>query len=226
MIHMHQSYSSLLSGSCSPLHVTLRCSSPFSDLHPSSCPAKKDRAFSFETAEKEQKRRSACFLTPSSPTHMLKQDLQEDHVHMHYRDQQHRVDSPHLELHHKENSFLHLRDHPQLNQEDQTHLSQRDHAHLGRVDRKQVHQEDHQSDHAHLGRVDRKQAHQEDHQSDHANLHKWDQVQEGHTPLHKRDQLQQNQIYVGEEDQVQLTKESPSPLRQREYSQSEGSHIK
>ncbi|MCJ8738143.1 hypothetical protein PDJAM_G00032150 [Pangasius djambal] len=139
-----KSYSGLLSGSCSPLHVSLLCPSPFSDLHPSSSPARKDRAFTFEPAEsekKEQRRRSACLLNPSSPTHLLKgnhfQQRQEDHAHIGHRDhlQQHLEDSPqlgdHLNLDHKENSRLQHRDHPQLCQEDHTDLHQDDSRDIG-----------------------------------------------------------------------------------------------
>ncbi|KAI5102896.1 sterile alpha motif domain-containing protein 14, partial [Silurus meridionalis] len=86
-----KSYTGLLSGSCSPLLVSLRCPSPFQELHSSSSPARKDRTFTFETDEGEKKdlrRRSACLLYPSSPTHLLKGDnphlRQEDHTNKRY----------------------------------------------------------------------------------------------------------------------------------------------
>ncbi|KAB5555183.1 hypothetical protein PHYPO_G00030550 [Pangasianodon hypophthalmus] len=226
-----KSYSGLLSGSCSPLHVSLLCPSPFSDLHPSSSPARKDRAFTFETAEsekKEQRRRSACLLNPSSPTHLLKgnhlQQRQEDHAHIGHRDhlQQHLEDSSqlgdHLNLHHKEKSHLQHRDHPQLCQEDHTDLHQGDHLPLHQEDRTHLRQRDH----THLRQGDLIHLHQRDytdhHQKDQTHLHQRDHQKKDKT---HRDHLQKDQTHVREKDQVQLLEENHSPLCQREYSQSE-----
>ncbi|XP_060794737.1 uncharacterized protein DDB_G0290301 isoform X2 [Neoarius graeffei] len=202
-----KSYSGLLSGSCSPLHVSLHCPSPFSDLHPSFSPARKDRAFTFETGEsekKEQRRRSACLLNPSSPTHLLRQ-RQEDHAHMRHRDhvEQRQEDSlqpcqgDQLKLHHKENPHLQQKDHPQLRQEDHTNLRQGDNLPL------------HQKDHIHLP------------QRDLIHLHNRDHLHNDNTHLRKKDHLQKNQAHVREKDQVQLHEENRSLLHQREYSQSE-----
>ncbi|KAF4084616.1 hypothetical protein AMELA_G00108010 [Ameiurus melas] len=150
-----KSYSGLLSGSCSPLHVSLRCPSPFSDLQPSSSPARKERSFTFETAEsekKEQRRRSACLLIPSSPTHLLKGD----HLQQRQVDSSQLCQGDHLKRYRKENSQLHHKGHSQLHQEDHNDLHQaahlpldlEDHAHLRQgdhlhKDRVQLHEENH-----------------------------------------------------------------------------------
>ncbi|XP_053094475.1 semenogelin-1 [Pangasianodon hypophthalmus] len=244
-----KSYSGLLSGSCSPLHVSLLCPSPFSDLHPSSSPARKDRAFTFETAEsekKEQRRRSACLLNPSSPTHLLKgnhlQQRQEDHAHIGHRDhlQQHLEDSSqlgdHLNLHHKEKSHLQHRDHPQLcqqdhtdlhqgdhlplHQEDRTHLRQRDHTHLRQGDLIHLHQRDytdhHQKDQTHL--------HQRDHQKkDKTHVREKDHHQKDQTYLHKRDHLQKDETHVREKDHHQ---KDQTYLHKRDHLQKDQTHVR
>ncbi|XP_017339307.1 sterile alpha motif domain-containing protein 14 [Ictalurus punctatus] len=207
-----KSYSGLLSGSCSPLHVSLRCPSPFADLQPSSSPARKERSFTFDTAEsekKEQRRRSACLLNPSSPTHLLKGD----HLQQRREDSSQLCQGDHLKRYHKENSHPHHRGHSQLHQED--HIDPHQAAHLP-LD---------PEDHTHPRQADHIQQHREDHpdlrrrdhlQEDRTHPHKRDQLQEDHTHLHKTDQP-----HMREKDQVQLHEENHSPLCQREYSQSE-----
>ncbi|XP_053496351.1 uncharacterized protein samd14 [Ictalurus furcatus] len=194
-----KSYSGLLSGSCSPLHVSLRCPSPFADLQPSSSPARKERSFTFETAEsekKEQRRRSACLLNPSSPTHLLKGD----HLQQRREDSSQLCQGDHLKRYHKVNSHPHHRGHSQLHQEDHTDLHQAAHLPLD------------PEDHTHPRQGDHIQQHREDH----PDLRRRDQLQEDHTHLHKKDQP-----HMREKDQVQLHEENHSPLCQREYSQSE-----
>ncbi|KAK3529175.1 hypothetical protein QTP70_019423, partial [Hemibagrus guttatus] len=242
-----KSYSGLLSGSCSPLHVSLRCPSPLSDLHPSSSPAKKDRAFTFEVAEsekKKQKRRSACLLNPSSPTPLLRRDYfqqhQEDHTSMRHRDHimQDQEDSlllcqgDHLKLHIKENSLLQDQDRPQLHPEDRTDLHQGDHLLLHLEDHAHLRQRDHthlqQGEHIQLQKGDH---FQKDHthlqkgdhfQKDHAHLQKGDHFQKDHTHLQKGDHFQKDQTHLQKGDHFQ---KDQTHLQKGDHFQKDQTHL-
>ncbi|KAG7325382.1 hypothetical protein KOW79_011698 [Hemibagrus wyckioides] len=251
-----KSYSGLLSGSCSPLHVSLRCPSPLSDFHPSSSPARKDQAFNFEIAEsekKKQKRRSACLPYPSSPTPLIRGD-QEDHTPMHHRDHimQDQEDSlllcqgDHLNLHIKENYHLQHRDRPQLHPEDRTdlhqgdpllrhledhtHLQQRDHTHLRQGDHIQLQKGDHfQKDRAHLQKGDH-------FQKDHTHLQKGDHFQKDHAHMQKGDHFQKDQTDLQRWDLFQKDhthlhnrdhlQKDQSSLHKRDHLQKDQTHVR
>ncbi|KAF7704936.1 uncharacterized protein DDB_G0283697 [Silurus meridionalis] len=243
-----KSYTGLLSGSCSPLLVSLRCPSPFQELHSSSSPARKDRTFTFETDEGEKKdlrRRSACLLYPSSPTHLLKGDnphlRQEDHTNKRYLLLQCQEDSPqlyqenHVKQRHQENSHLHMdhrnfhkNDHTDLHQEDHKTLHQRHHTHLRQGDHTQLNQEDHihlhQRDFTDLHQRDFTDLHQSNpHKKDHTYLHKRDHFQEDNTHLRKRDHLQEDNTHLRKRDHLH---EDDTHLRKRDHLQEDNTHLR
>ncbi|KAK2866130.1 hypothetical protein Q7C36_002186 [Tachysurus vachellii] len=236
-----KSYSGLLSGSCSPLHVSLHCPSPLSDLHTSYSPAMKDRAFTYEVGEsekKKQRRRSACLLDPSSPTNLFKGDYflqhQKEHSPMHHRDHllQGQEDNlqmdqgDHLKLHIKDNSHLQHRDHPQLHPEGGTDLHQGDQLLL--------HLEDHthllQRDHTHLQDADHIRLQQEEHidlhkrehnQKDLIHLQKGGHLQKNQTHLQRGDCLQKAHTHLQKGDHLQ---KDQTHLHKRDHIQKEQTH--
>ncbi|XP_062860048.1 sterile alpha motif domain-containing protein 14 [Trichomycterus rosablanca] len=203
-----KSYSGLLPGSSSPLYPSIYCSSPFCDLHPSSSPARRDRAFTFDPcpgtadSEKNEPRRRAL-LNTSSPANLH----QKDHAQLR---QEHHVDLP--------------QDKP-VNQQQENHTdlpkSKRDAVETEDTDQVQLCKKDHdepckEEDHVQVRKRDqvhpRGKDHVQLHEENHSSL-----LQEDHLQKAKRDLVHPRK----KEHREQLQEENHCLLRQREHSQSE-----
>ncbi|TTY54606.1 Sterile alpha motif domain-containing protein 14 [Bagarius yarrelli] len=225
-----KSCSGPMSGSRSPLHMPLRCPSPFSDLHSSSSssssPARKDRAFIFEMAEREkkvQRRRSACLLNSSSPTHLFKGDHLQQHKEDHAPTSQ--------RAHHPQ----HQDDSLQLWQGDNLKRHNKENFHLGQDDRSDLHQDDHiavhREEHTHLQQGGHMQLGQENPilpqqrkhlQKDLIYLQKRDHLQRDHTHLQLRDPLQEDLIHMQKRDHVQ---KDHTHLQKGDHRQNNDTHL-